>query len=391
MSMKDPATTRGSTRRVSNRHATSRRVALVHDFFVTEGGADRCAVEFASLLPDARVYTSFFDAARFGDRIDPSRVRTWPLQRMPGASSHFRSLLPLYPAYFSMLDLRRAELVLSSSIAFSKAVRTGPQTLHVSYVYTPLRYAWDLGSYLEGASMRPLARIGARTAAPLLRSWDRATASRPDVVIAISETVKERIRALWGRDSEVLYPPVDVEEIAVSGRDDGFLLVAARMLAYRRLDLVVRACRERGRPLVLVGEGPELTRLQALAGSETTFAGFVARDELLDLMARCSAYVVPGVEDFGIAPVEAMAAGKPVVAFRAGGVRETVVDGVTGVFFDEPTSESLGAALDTLDSLHLDRLAIRAQAERFDRRLFLERWRALFARYGVDPSLYSAG
>lgn len=357
---------------------------------MTDGGADQCAAEFAALLPTATVHTSFYDPRVFGTRIHPSRVRPWPLQRLMGPTRHFRSLLPLYPLWFSVLDVGRVSLVLSSSIAFSKAVRSGPGSLHVSYVYTPLRYAWDLDAYLEGSSHGLAARTGARIAKPLLRWWDRATATRPDVVVTISETVRDRVRRFWGRESEVIYPPVNVAEIPLSERDDGYLLVAARMLAYRRLDLAVEACRIMRRRLVVVGDGPERERLHALAGPETTFTGHVPREQLLELFAGCTAYLVPGTEDFGIAPVEAMAAGKPVVAFRAGGATETVVDGVTGVFFDAPDRESLAGAIERLGKLPVDRHAIRARAERYDRRLFLASWRELFARLGVDPSLYSA-
>jgi len=368
----------------------SSSAAIVHDFLVTEGGADRCALEFAQLLPSARLYTTFFDAQRFGDRVDPVRVHPWLLNRVLGPTSRFRSLLPLYPAYFTSLDLRQADLVLSSSIAFSKAVRTRADALHISYVYTPLRYAWDLDTYLDGSSYGAAARVGARLLRPPLQRWDRWTSARPDVVVAISRTVEERIQRLWGRDSEVIYPPVNVAEMELSGRDEGFLLVASRMLAYRRLDLVVGACRRLGRRLVLVGDGPERERLEAIAGSETTFLGHVSREELLGLFATCSAYVVPGVEDFGIAPVEAMAAGKPVIAFRAGGATETVVEDVTGVFFEEATVESLASAIERVEHRRFDHSAIRLHAQRFDRRVFLASWRDLFERLGVDPSLYSA-
>lgn len=368
----------------------SSRAAIVHDFMVTEGGAERCALEFASLLPSAELHTTFFDKRRFGDRIDPARVHPWLLNRVLGPSSRFRSLLPLYPAYFTSLDLRQADLVLSSSIAFSKAVRTRADALHVSYVYTPLRYAWDLDTYLDGSSYGAAARLGARLLRPPLQRWDRWTSARPDVVVAISSTVQDRIQRLWGRESEVIYPPVNVDEVELSGRDEGFLLVASRMLAYRRLDLVVGACRRLGRRLVLVGDGPERPRLEAMAGPETTFLGHVGRASVLEMFASCSAYVVPGVEDFGIAPVEAMAAGKPVIAFRAGGATETVVDGVTGVFFDDATVESLASAIESLDDLPFDPSAIRRHAERFDRSVFLAAWRDLFERLGVDPSLYSA-
>ena len=363
---------------------------IVHDFFVTDGGAEACAVEFTRLLPSATVQTSFFDATRFGDRIDPSRVHTWPLQRILGPTPRFRTLLPLYPLWFGRLDLRRAPLVLSSSIAFTHAVRTSPGALHVSYVYTPMRYAWDLDTYLSGSSMGVGSRVAARTIRPLLRRWDAATARRPDVVVAISETVRDRIRACWGRTAdEVIYPPVDTNGIAMTDRDDGFLLVAARLLAYRRVDLAVLAASRLGRQLVVVGEGPERARLEAMAGPTVRFLGHVDRPTLVDLFERCHAYLVPGVEDFGIAPVEAMAAGRPVVALRAGGVRETVVDGETGVLFDEPTVESLVEAIELVDRTMWDRAFIRTRAEGFDLTVFLRRWQELFGRLGVDPALYS--
>jgi len=365
------------------------RVALVHDFFVAEGGAEQVALELARLLPTADVHTSFFDVRRYGDRLDPARVRTWPLQRFLGPTQRFRSLLPLYPAWFGRLDLRAYDLVVSSSIAFTHAARTRPDALHVSYVYTPMRYAWNLDAYLERSSWSLPARVGARTVRPALRRWDRGTASRPNVVVAISATVQERIRHCWGRESEVLYPPVEVGAIDPSGRDDGYYLVAARMLAYRRLDDAVEACTQLRRELVVVGEGPERARLQALAGPTVRFLGRVDRLALLDLFARCHAYLVPGEEDFGIAPVEAMAAGKPVVGLRAGGVAETVIDGVTGVLYESPGGPAMAAAIERLDTLTLDPAVIRRRAEEFDVAVFRARWRDLLARRGVDPSLYS--
>ena len=289
-----------------------------------------------------------------------------------------------------MLDLRRYDLVVSSSVAFTHAVRTAPGALHISYVHTPIRYAWDLDAYLGGSSWSLPARVGARTLRPILQRWDRATAGRPDVLVANSAAVQERIARLWGRESEVIHPPVDVDAFSPSGRDDGFLLVAARMLAYRRLDHAVEACTRLGRELVVVGDGPERARLEALAGPTVRFLGRVDRPTLVDLFERCHAYLVPGVEDFGIAPVEAMAAGKPVVGLRAGGVAETVLDGVTGVLYDEPSSAGLAEAIGRLDELTLDAAAIRQRAEAFDVRVFRARWRDLFARLGVDPSLYAS-
>ncbi|MEO7117984.1 MAG: glycosyltransferase [Candidatus Limnocylindrales bacterium] len=362
---------------------------MVHDFFVTEGGGEFVAIQFAALLPTARVYTSFFDADLFGDRIDPARVHTWPLQRLLGPTPHFRSLYPLYPMYFSAVRLDRPRLVISSSVAFSKAVRTTPSALHMSYVYTPLRYAWDLDSYLEGSSLPGVARSAARAIQPIMKAWDRRTAGRPDVIVTTSETVRQRIQRLWDRDSVVIHPPVEIAAIPVSRVDDGYLLIAARLLAYRRVDLAVQAAALLGRRLVVIGDGPERDRLQALAGPGLEFRGHVSREELLDAFARCHAYLVPGVEDFGMAPVEAMAAGKPVVALRLGGATETVIDGVTGVFFEEWTARALADGIERLDRLIIDPDVVHAHALTFDAEVFRRRWRELLAKEGADPSLYA--
>ena len=354
-----------------------------------DGGAELCALEIARLFPSATMYTSFFDGGAFGDRLDPSRVHVWPLQR-PLGGRRFRSLLPIYPLYFSTLDLRRARLVVSSSVAFAKAVRTSPQALHISYIHTPMRYAWGLDDYLRGSSYPFAARIAARVLRPCLAAWDRVTARRPDVLIANSQTVRNRIRRYWRRDAEVIHPPVNVDEFELSTRDDGFLLVASRLLAYRRLDLAVGAARSLSRQLVIVGYGPERSRLEAIGGPTVRFTGHLPRAELLDLFARCHAYLLPGEEDFGISPVEAMAAGKPVVAFGRGGATETVVDGVTGVLFKSQSARGVADAVERLDSLSLDGKVIREHARRFDRRVFLASWRALLERHGVDRDLYTS-
>ncbi len=363
------------------------RSAVVHDFFIAESGGEAVAVELARLLPSASVHTSFFDHRIYDARIDRRRVHPWPLQRVLGPTPRFRSLLPLYPAWFSLLDLRDADLVVGSSVAFTNAVRTRPDALHVSYVHTPMRYAWDLETYLAGSGAGRIARIGSRTIRPALQRWDRWAAQKPDILVANSATVRDRIRRVWRRDAEVIHPPVDVDAIPLGTRDDGFLLVAARLLAYRRIDLAVAAASALGRDLVVVGDGPEAARLRSAAGPSVTFRGTVDRATLVDLFGRCHAYLVPGVEDFGIAPVEAMAAGKPVVAFRRGGATETVVDGATGVFFDDPSPGALADALGRVDALAVDPAAVRAHATTFSTAVFRSRMRDLLIRNGADPGL----
>jgi glycosyltransferase involved in cell wall biosynthesis len=364
------------------------RTAIVQDWFFAPGGSERCAIEFARLLPDADIFTTFFDPA-YAEEFLGRRVHTWPIQRLVGPTRRYRSFLPLYPFWFQSIDLRDRDLIISSSSAFAKAVRTRPGALHVSYIHSPMRYAWELDRYLGQSSFPMLARAGARMLKPFLRRWDRRTARRPDVLVANSETTRDRIAHFWQRDSTVIYPPVDVQGIPTSSEDEGFLLVAARMVSYRRLDLAVVAATRMNRNLIVVGSGPEEHRLKELAGPSVTFLGSVGRSTLIDLFRRCHAYLAPGVEDFGIAPVEAMAAGKPVIGRNAGGVAESVIDGRTGVLFDEPTVEALCAAIERAEGIVFERKAIRARATCFDTAVFWREWVALLDRAGVDPSLYS--
>jgi glycosyltransferase involved in cell wall biosynthesis len=364
--------------------------ALVHDYFVQDGGAERVAIELANLLPRASIHTTFFDEPIFSDRIDPARVRPWRLNR-PALRKRFRAFLPLYPAYFSTLDLRDRDLVVSSSSAFAKAIRTSRRATHVAYIHAPMRFAWQYQMYSTGSSLSPLARTAGRLLGPPLRAWDRRTSQRPDVLVANSQNIRARIQRFWGRDAEVIFPPVDVDEFDVPVHDGGYLLVAARLLAYRRVDLAVAAATQTGRSLVVVGDGPERRALEARAGSNVRFEGAVSRERLIELMAGCSAYLVPGEEDFGIAPIEAMACGKPVVALGRGGTAETVVDGETGVHFTDQTPRGLIEAMERLDALSLDPEQIRAHAQRFGTPRFLDEFRDLFRRLGVDPAFYALG
>ena len=368
---------------------------MVHDFFVAAGGAEECAIEFANLLPDAQVYTSFFDVATFGDRLETRRIRTWPLSRIPGGRIGFRGLFPLYAAYFGHLRVD-AELVVSSSIAFTKAVRTPDAADHIAYVYTPMRYAWDLDTYLATSTYPAIVRAAARLVRPAMQRWDVSTAQRPDVIVAISHAVRERIERSWRRDvHSVIYPPVPVDEIPLSTTDDGYFLVAARLIGYRRIDLAVLASTALGARLIVVGDGPERERLEAMAGPRVEFRGRVSRSELLGLMSGARAYLLPGVEDFGIAPVEAMAAGKPVVAMAAGGALETVVDGVTGVHCTEPTVEAFTDAMLRADRQSWDPPRIRAHAATFSSETFRRKWRELLRERGhgilLAPAYSGAG
>ena len=364
--------------------------AIVHDYFVQDGGAERVAIEFARMFPRASIYTSVFDAGVFGSRISVDRVRSWPPLTSRLIGPRFRVLALAYAAYFDQLrpttdsDNRRLELVISSSSAFTKAVRSPRGAFHAAYVYSPMRFAWDPESYLDGSHAPRLLQASLRASAPLLRRWDRSTARRPDLVIAISRTVRDRIGEVWDRDAEVIYPPVDTHEFAHANADpEDYYLVAARMLAYRRIADAVRACTNLGRRLVVIGDGPERVHLHDLGGPTVTFLGRVSRPELVHHVLRCRAYLVPGVEDFGIAPVEAMAAGRPVITVGQGGGAETVLDGVTGVHYPSTGVDSLQNAILRFESMEFHTAAARARAEEFSLEQFQRRFMAALARAGA--------
>ena len=220
-----------------------------------------------------------------------------------------------------------------------------------------------------------------------MRQWDRWAGRRADVIVANSQNDHDRIERRWGRDSTIIHPPVDVGGVDATASDEGFYLVATRLLAYKRVEIAIEACQRMGRDLVVVGDGPERNRLEGLAGRGTRMAGHVDRATLVDLFQRCHALIVPGTEDFGIAPVEAMAYGKPVVAFARGGVLETVIDGHTGVLFEEATSSSLGLAIERLEASSIDPVRCHARARDFDVAVFRRRWAALLDKLGLSDLL----
>jgi glycosyltransferase involved in cell wall biosynthesis len=331
------------------------------------GGAERVLAQLHTLYPDAPIYASVFDRSRLPPQTASWDLRGTGLQRLPGVSHYSRALLPLMPAAFARLDLRGYDVVITASSAFSKNVRPDAGAPNLCYCHTPPRYLWDLrDSYTPGLS--------GRLASPLirwLRARDSAAAARVTRFIANSRNVAERIRRNYNRDSTVIYPPVEVERISPNGLPaDDFYLVVSRLVGYKRVDLAVQACNRLGRRLIVVGTGPEAARLRSLAGPTVQFAGALPDAEIAGLYARCKAFLFPGLEDFGIAPVEAQAAGRPVVAFAQGGARETVLDGATGLLFTEQTVDSLADAMLRLDAAPMAPLACRTNAERFSAEKF---------------------
>jgi glycosyltransferase involved in cell wall biosynthesis len=369
------------------------RVALVHDWLTGMRGGERCLEVFCELFPGADLFTLLHVPGRVSPAIEGRRIVTSFIQRLPAAARRYRHYLPLMPAAVGRFDLRGYDLVLSSSHCVAKGARPAPGSLHVCYCFTPMRYAWDrYGDYVGGHAGLP-ARLALPALAPALRGWDRATSGRVHHYVAISEHVRARVRRCYGREAAVIYPPVDVQRFELAtGREGDFYLVVSALVAYKRIDLAVRAARALGRRLLVVGTGPEEARLRALAGPGVEFLGWRSDAEIARLYRGCRAVLFPGCEDFGIVPLEAMAAGRPVIALAAGGALETIVPPggetpPTGLFFGEQTVEALTAAMRRFEeeAERFEPKALRARAELFDRERFRAAARAYLEQRLAEP------
>jgi glycosyltransferase involved in cell wall biosynthesis len=334
------------------------------------GGDEEVRENLVSLYPNSPIYTSMYWAKGMPPAYRQWDIRTTWMDKLPGIKRHHQFYLSLYPLAFESLDLSGYDVVLSNKSGFCHGVITPPETLHVCYCLTPTRYVWRYHDYALREGFGPLVRAALPPLLFRLRMWDRLAAERVDRFIAISTEVQRRIFKYYHRDSVVIYPPVDTGRFAVAPSHDDFYLSIGRLVPYKRVDLVVRACTELGLPLKVGGVGRDLERLKSMAGPTVEFLGYVSDDKLVDLMACCKAFLFAGAEDFGITPVQAMASGRPVVAYACGGTLDTVIEGVSGALFQEQSVESLVAALAQFDSDRYDPHAIRAHALQFDAAVF---------------------
>lgn len=380
------------------------RVALVHDWLTGMRGGERCLEVLCELFPDADLFTLLHVPGTVSPTIERRRIVTSFVQKLPAAASYYRSYLPLFPTAIRRFDLAEYDLVLSASHCVAKGVRVARGALHVCYCFTPMRYIWDLyDDYFGVRAAWPL-RVLMPPIAAALRRWDHASNTGVHHFVAISRHVADRIARCYGRTAEVIYPPVDVQRFRVSEEPGEFYLVVSALAPYKRVDLAVGAANRLGARLVVVGSGPEERRLRAVAGPCIEFFGWRSDAEVADLYARCRAVLFPSVDDFGIVPLEAMAAGRPVIALAAGGALETVVplDGgnsrsdpalaPTGVFFMEQTVEAVVAAVRRLEANahRFDPKVLRDRALAFDRQVFkgkiaafiAERWAEHLKRRG---------
>ena len=325
--------------------------------------------KFGEIYPSAPIFTALYDRDQVGRWFEGKEIVTSFLQKFPGAINRHRMFMPFYSLAFESFDLRGYDLVLSSHHLAAKSIITTADTCHVCFVHTPMRFAWEFfPEYIQtfGVLMRPFMRLFFH----YFRMMDVSTANRVDYFIANSQNTANRIWKHYRRESTVINSPVLAKNFHIAQRTGDYYLTVSRLVPYKRIDLAVEAVDRLDEKLVIVGKGPEMKRLKAMAGPNIEFTGFRTDEELAKLYAECRAFIFPGEEDFGLTPLEAQASGRPVIAYRAGGALETVVEGKTGAFFDEQTPESLAAAVRGFDPDGPDPAAVRAHAERFDEEPF---------------------
>jgi glycosyltransferase involved in cell wall biosynthesis len=345
-------------------------LALVHDWLNQRGGAEDVLETLVALYPDRPVYTSLYAPDLMPAAYREWDIRTLWIDKLPGIHTHHQPYLPFYPLAWGGLDLSEYDVILSNKSGFCHGVRYGERTLHICYCLAPTRYVWGLDAYIAREGLGMAAQIGLRPLIAALKRWDYAAAQRVHHFIAISTEIQERIKTYYGRDSVIIYPPVDTTRFQPSPVVEDYFLVVSRLIPYKRIDLAVQAATRLGVPLKVGGRGRDLDKLKAIAGPTVEFLGYVSDDALPDLMARAKAFIFPGLEDFGITPVQAQAAGRPVIAYGGGGALDTVIPGKTGEHFTEMTVESLMAIMRDFDPSRYDVRALRAHAERFDTAVF---------------------
>ncbi len=358
------------------------RVALIHDFLLDLRGAERVFAAICDRWPEGDVFTAVYDERGTEGRFAHRLVKTSFLQKLRPTARTFRPLLPLYPHAIESFDLRGYDTVISSSSAWAHGVLVDPGAVHVCYCHNPFRYAWsERAATLRSRNV--LVRPGLQLLLHRWRQWDWMAAQRVDRYVSNSQITAARVRRYLGRESAVLYPPVEVGRFA-AGEVGGHYLVLAELMAHKRIDVAVRAFNALGRPLVVVGDGPELRRLRRMAGPTVSFLGRVGDEEVAALLSSSRALVVTATEEFGIAAVEAQASGRPVIALAEGGVLESVIEGETGTFYEANEPDSLAAAVARFDPLAVDPAACVASAERFGVTRFQTELARLVSRARVD-------
>lgn len=357
------------------------KIAFVHDFLLRMGGAERVLKVLMDLYPEAPVYTLLYDKKKMGEAFPADRVITSGLQAFPRfIPGMHKFLFPFMPSAIEDFNFSEYDVVVSSSSAYAHGIVTNLETRHICYYHSPMRYAWDYThEYLKEQNLGAIGELIASRFLHKIRQWDYLAADRVDIPVANSKTVQKRIRKYYRQESQIIHPPVDVEAFTMTPHHEGFFLIVSTLTPYKRIDLAVELFNKLGKRLVIIGEGSDRARLERMAAENIDFLGFKSDELVREYMQNCRAFIFPGEEDFGIAPVEAMACGKPILAYRKGGLTETMKEGVTGQLFDEQSLESMEAALTQLliNEKEYDPVAIRKHAELFSQAAFEKQMRSL--------------
>lgn len=350
-----------------------KRVAIVHDYLNQFGGAERVVSTLHEIFPDAPVYTSIYNSKMMPPIFKKMDIRTSFMQKLPFVMNKFRHYFWLYPRAFESFDLSEYDLIISSSSAYAKGIIKGEGATHICYCYNPMRFVWRYEDYINKETLNPIIKKLLPLLLGGLKRWDLNNSSKVDCFIAISEVVQRRIKSIYKRESVIIFPPVEVDNISPTGKDEDYFLIVARLAAYKRIDVAVEAFSRLGLPLKIVGDGPSRATLEKKAAMNIEFLGKVDESALIKLYSGCRALVFVGEEDFGIVPLEAAASGRPTIAYRAGGAVETIVENKTGVFFEEQSTGSLIEAVKRFEKIKFDRELIRIHSQKFSKNIFKEK------------------
>ena len=350
------------------------KVALVQDWLTGMRGGEKCLEVLCELFPDAPIYTLLHNKGAMSPLIESKKIVTSFIDALPKKETAYRSYLPLFPKAIEQFNFSEFDLVISTSHAVAKGAKVRNNALHICYCHTPMRYVWEMYDEYFGAGKAGMAtRMAMKMVRPYLQRWDVRTANRVHYYIANSENVRRRIKQYYSMEAAVIFPPVDTERFTLSNTDEGYYLMVTALVPYKRVDLGIEVFNALGEKLVVVGKGTETEKLKVLAKPNIEFLGWRSDEELAQLYAGCKALIFPGEEDFGIVPLEAMASGKPVIAFGKGGVLETVIDGKTGLFFNQQTKESLQHTVEQFHAIKFNPQEIRTHALQFSRPVYKQK------------------
>ena len=352
------------------------KIAIAHDWLTNMGGAEKVVINFKQIYEKAPVYTISYNEKNLDKELKNIDVRTSFIQNFPKGNIKHQMYLPFMPTAWEQFDFNEYDVVLSSSSSCAKGIITSPDTVHICYCHSPMRYAWEFyNEYMEREKMGKLKKLLIKYIMNYIRIWDRTSADRVDYYIANSKNVAKRIYKHYGIEADVIHPPVKGSYFNISDVDEDYFLIVSRLVPYKRVDLAVEVFNELGLPLVVIGGGSQLEYLKSVAKPNVKIMGRQSDEVIKDYYAKCRAFVFPGEEDFGITPLEAQASGRPVIAYGKGGALETVIDEKTGIFFKEQTKESLKDAILKFESLTWNKKYIRNHALTFDEEIFKEKIR----------------